>query len=152
MRIILLMALLLSGPAATYGQTTTVPLNFCGVPIPVAAGCTSETGYGLRCDKYELKWAYLNYQQMGPVADEAVKAEMRERKQAEKTPLEGFLLDMPAKGYRLSYLTDAGMAYQLILYGVAKGQPVLVQLTLDLDPEKTTDLPEPARLIIRLMK
>ena len=152
MKIILLTALLLSAALATYGQTTAAALNFCGLNIPVAAECKPEAGCVLRCDKYELKWAYLDYQQLDPVAEKVVKHEMKQYKQAEQMPLEGFILAMPAKGYHLSYLTDAGMAYQLIFYGVAKGQPVLVQLTMDVDPQKTTDLPEPARLIIQLKK
>ena len=42
------------------------------------------------------------------------------------------------------------MGYQLLFYGVAKGQPLLVQLTMEVDPEKTADLPEVARQIVHL--
>lgn len=152
MKITWLTTLLLNASAVAYGQTADAALNFCGLSIPVTAGCAPEAGCVLRCDKYELKWAYLDYRQIGTVADEVVKVEMKRYKEAEKAALEGFILDMPAKGYRLSYLTDKGLAYQLVLAGVAKGQPVLVQLTMDIDPEKTADLPEPARRILRLTK
>lgn len=147
-----LIVLLLLAAAAARGQGAEAALNFCGLSIPVVAGCTPEAGCVLRCDKYELKWSYLDYRQMAAAADVVAKTERKRYKESEQAPLEGFILDAPAKGHRLSYLTDAGMVYQLIFCGVAKGQPVLVQLTMDVDPEKTADLPEVARRIMRLTK
>ena len=144
--------LLVTGSALAQTAPTGVTLNFCGLPVAVPAGCTPESPYALRCDKYQLSWFYLNYGQLVPVVEEMVRTERKKHKPAEVQAFEGFVLDMPAKGYRLSYDTDAGLAYQLIFYGTAKGQPVVVQLTLDLDPEKTADLPEVARRIVRLSK
>ncbi|GAA4385710.1 hypothetical protein [Hymenobacter koreensis] len=153
MRKLVLLAAILGffSVTAAFGQNQAPALNFCGLDIPVSAGCTAASSYELRCTDYSLRWAYLNYAQMGAAAEEAARVVKKDHKKAEQEPLVGFILDMPAKGYRLSYPTEAtGMAYEIILYGVAKGQPVVVQLTMGVAPEKTTDLPEVARRILRL--
>ncbi|SHL98418.1 hypothetical protein [Hymenobacter psychrotolerans] len=151
MKRILLTALLLL-PGLAFAQTAApeTSLNFCGINLPVPAGCTPESKYELRCDTYQLAWFYLNRNQLLPMVEELVRTEKKKHKPAEQEALEGFILDMPAKGYQLSYATDTGMAYQLIFYGTAKGQPVVVQLTMGVEPEKTADLPEVARSIVSL--
>ncbi|WP_400190763.1 hypothetical protein [Hymenobacter sp. B81] len=145
-RLLLIAALL--GPALAFGQAAP---NFCGVEMPLAAGCTTATGYELNCNDFELRWAYLNYNQMAAVLEGVTRDEKKKHKAVEQVPLQGFILDSPAKGYRLSYVTESGgYAYQLIFTAVAKGQPVLVQLTMGIPPERTSDLPEAARRILRL--
>ncbi|GAB2965473.1 hypothetical protein GCM10027048_39030 [Hymenobacter coalescens] len=151
-KIVLLALLLIPGWAVAQAPAAQPPMNFCGVDVPVPSGCTPESGYDLRCDKYQLSWMYLNFGQLKPVVEEVLKQEKKKHKGLEQRPMDGFILDQPAQGYHLSYATETGMAYQLIFYGTAKGQPVVVQLTMDVDPEKTADLPEPARQIVRLTR
>ncbi|OON69408.1 hypothetical protein [Hymenobacter sp. CRA2] len=142
----------LLGSGAAFGQTATSEpsLNFCGVDIAVPTGCAPDSKYELHCDQFQLMWLYLNPGQLNPVVEDMVRAEKKKHKPAEQQAFEGFILDAPAKGYRLSYPTSMGMGYQLIFYGVAKGQPVVLQLTMDRDAEKTADLPETARKLVRL--
>lgn len=153
MRNLLFFILLLwSGLAAAQAPATDEVPNFCGVDIVLPAGCVVDSRYELHSDKYRLQWMYLNYPQLKPTAEEVVRHQKKQHKKTEVEPLDGFILDQPVKGHLLSYATDAGMGYELIFYGVAKGQPVLVQLTMEMNPERTADLPEPARQIIRLTR
>ncbi|RTQ51443.1 hypothetical protein EJV47_06465 [Hymenobacter gummosus] len=153
MRYFLFLLLMLSaGLAHAQAPAAQETPNFCGTDIPLPAGCVADNKYGLRCDKYELQWAYFNYPQLNPVVEAVLKQEKKKHKGMEQRPLDGFILDQPAKGYHLSYPTDKGMAYQLLFYGVAKGQPLLVQLTMEVDPEKTADLPEVAQQIVHLTR
>ena len=151
-KVVLSAWLLLPGLAFAQTSPPEATLNFCGVNLVVPAGCTPESKYELRCDTYQLGWFYLNRGQLLPVVEDLVRTEKKKHKPAEQQTFDGFILDTPAKGYRLSYATETGLAYQLIFYGTAKGQPVVVQLTLDFDPEKTADLPEVARQIVHLSK
>ena len=59
---------------------------------------------------------------------------------------------MPAKGCKLIYTVAATVVHQLIFYGIAKGPPAIGRFLLDTKPEKTDDLPEVARRIVRLAK
>lgn len=96
---------------------------------------------------------YLDYPMLKGFPDQFVRQLEKKHKHTEKQPLECFILETPAKGYRLSYPTEAGgMTYELVAYGIAKGQPVMVQVTLETDPDKTADLPALAQQIIRLPK
>jgi hypothetical protein len=56
------------------------------------------------------------------------------------------------RGYKISFKSDNGTSYQIIAYGVANGQPVLVQLSLGKEPKTNDDIPEFARQIIKLTK
>jgi hypothetical protein len=153
MKKLLLLALwLLPGLCLAQAAAPAATVNFCGVNLVVPAGCTPETNYSVRCERYQLNWFYLNHGQLLPVVETMVKVEMKKHKPAEQQAFEGFILDTPAKGYRLSYAIEGGEAYQLIFYGTAKGQPVVVQLTMDAYPEKTADLPEIAQRMVRLSK
>ena len=73
-------------------------------------------------------------------------------KKFRKEAISCYLLFNPAKGYKLSYKVDDGTVYQLIAYGIANEQPVIVQLTLDKEPKSNEDIPEFARQMIRLTK
>lgn len=133
--------------------TPAATINFCGLDLTVPAGCTPESKYSVRCQEYQLVWMYLDYSMLRTFPDQFVQQVQKKHKHVERQPLECFILDASAKGFRLSYPTEnGGMAYELIAYGVAKGQPVMVQLTLSTDPEKTADLPELPRQIIRLTR
>ena len=145
--------LLLFVTSVTFAQTETPALkpNFCGRDLEVPDGCASASPFQLKCDKYELMWMYMDYAVMR-TAPEAFAREMKkEHKKTDMTPFECFISGKPAKGYKLSYMMEeGGVAYQLIVAGVANGQPVLVQLTLDIDPYKNEDIPPVARQIVQL--
>lgn len=153
MKKLLLLALwVLPGFCLAQAAAPAATINFCGVNLAVPAGCTPESSYSVRCERYELNWFYLNHGQLLPVVETMLKVEKKKHKPVEQQDFDGFILDMPAKGHRLSYTIEGGLAYQLIFYGTAKGQPVVVQLITDVDPEKTADLPEIAQRMVRLSK
>lgn len=93
----------------------------------------------------------MDYAVMRTAPEEFARQMKREHKRTDMVPFECYIAGKPAKGFKLSYMTDAGgMAYQLIVSGVANGQPVLVQLTLDIDPYKNEDIPALPRQIVQL--
>ncbi|SMB98984.1 hypothetical protein SAMN00120144_3788 [Hymenobacter roseosalivarius DSM 11622] len=136
-------------PATTSAPAPTV--NFCGQNIEVAGGCASTSPYQVKCDKYEITWMYMDYAVMRTAPEEFARQMKKEHKKTDMAPFECYIAGKPAKGYKLSYMTEAGgIAYQLIVSGVASGQPVLVQLTLDIDPYKNEDIPALPRQIVQL--
>ncbi|MDU0368827.1 hypothetical protein ACFPAF_00345 [Hymenobacter endophyticus] len=156
--VLLLVAFWLSAFGTCWAQAPAevapVTLNFCGVELPLESGCTSESKYQMACGNYQLTWMYLDFSLMKTYPAQFIKQAEKKHKGTEKQPFECVILDgPPAQGVRLSYPTEAGgMAYQLIVYGNAKGQPVLLDITLPIDPEKTADLPATVQKIIRLPK
>lgn len=151
----LLLLLTLVAPLLATAQTAPAAstVNFCGQDLTVPAGCIIDNKYQVSCQDYQMLWMYLDYRMLKEFPAVYVRQQEKKHKHTETQPLECFILETPAKGYRLSYPTEAGgMAYELIAYGTAKGQPVLVQITLPTDPDKTADLPTLARQILRLPK
>ncbi|RSK50147.1 hypothetical protein [Hymenobacter rigui] len=154
----LLLALLLSIPFGCWAQAPAdvapVTLNFCGVELPVETGCTPNNKYQLTCGNYQVTWMYLDFSVMKTFPAQFIKQAEKKHKGTEKQPFDCVILDgPPAQGTRLSYPTDAGgMAYELVAYGIAKGQPVLLDIVLPTDPEKTADLPAIVQKIMRLQK
>jgi hypothetical protein len=150
----LLLLCLLAGPALAYGQAATPvnTINFCGTDFSAPTTCTPESKYQVRCQGYELTWMYLDYKMLTDFPEQFVKQIEKKHKHTERQPLECMIMGQPAKGFRLSYPTDSGMAYELVAYGISQGQPVMLDLTMETDPEKTADLPELPRQIIRLSK
>lgn len=144
----------LSAPVLCQGQAATPvnTVNFCGIDLTAPNTCTAESKYQVNCQGYQLTWMYLDYKMMQDFPEQFVRQIEKKHKHTERQPLECFIMDQPAKGFRLSYPTETGMAYELIAYGVAKGQPVMLQLTLETDPDKTAQLPELPRQILRLPK
>jgi hypothetical protein len=69
-----------------------------------------------------------------------------------KQPVTCYLLNNEAKGYFVSFKNGTTIRYQLIVYGIANHQPVLVQVVLDKDVKKNEDIPGFAGQIIRLTK
>ncbi|SNR28594.1 MULTISPECIES: hypothetical protein [Hymenobacter] len=153
----LLLLLTLVSPVLALAQAPTPDappaVNFCGIDLVVPGGCTPDNKYQVHCQGMQLTWMYLDYPMLKGFPDQFVRQLEKKHKHTEKQPLECFILETPAKGYRLSYPTEAGgMTYELVAYGIAKGQPVMVQVTLETDPDKTADLPALAQQIIRLPK
>lgn len=142
-------------PLSTRAQTASpATLNFCGVELPVESGCTATTRSQLTCATYQLTWMYLDFNVLKVYPAQFIKQAEKKHKGTEKTTFECTILDgPPAQGVRLSYPTEmGGMAYELIVYGTAKGQPLLLDLVLPNDPEKTADLPAVAQQILHLAK
>lgn len=155
MKNLLFLALLLALPFTGLAQAPAGPqLNFCGLNLPVESGYTAVSSTEVNGPAYQLAWMYLDYNVMRTYPPEHVRLAKKKRKKVEVTPFTCSLLDgLPTQGTRLAYATEeGGMAYQYIVFGIAKGQPVLIDLTMPLDPEKTTDLPDLVQQFMRLEK
>lgn len=156
MKNLLFCALLLALPFAARAQAPAAesPLNFCGLSLPLENGYSAASSHEVAGPAYQLAWVYLDYSVMKAYPPEYVRLAKKKHKNVEATPFSCTLLNGPlAQGTRLAYPTETGgMAYQYIVCGVAKDQAVLLDLTLPLDPEKTTDLPALVQQFMRLEK
>ena len=94
----------------------------------------------------------MNDQMLQVMPDQFVNQMAGQMKKFKKEPITCYLLDKEVKGYKISFKKDKVIGYQLIAYGVANGQPVLVQLSLDKEPKTNDDIPIFPRQIIRLTK
>jgi len=69
-------------------------------------------------------------------------------KKFKKEPVTCYLLGNQVKGYKISFKTDQGTAHQLLAWGLANEQLVLVQLSLNKEPKTNEDIPAfPGQLI-----
>ena len=138
----------------SFGQTSTKidSLTFCFRKYKVPTGCTAESEYQVKCDNYSISWLYMNDQMLQLMPDQFVNQMAGQMKKFKKEPIICYLLDKEVKGYKISFRRDKGIGYQLIAYGVANGQPVLVQLSVDDEPKTNDDIPSFPKQIIRLTK
>jgi hypothetical protein len=140
--------------AISFGQTSTKidSLTFCFNKYKVPTGCAAESEYQIKCDNYSMVWLYMNEQMLQVMPDQFVNQMPGQLKKFKKEPITCYLLDKEVKGYKISFKTDNGTGHQLIAYGVANGQPVLVQLSLDNEPKTNDNIPDFPKQIIRLTK
>ena len=138
----------------TFGQTPSKidTLTFCFNKYKVPTGCTAQSEYQVKCNNYSIVWLYMTEPMLQSVPEQFISQMAGQMKKFKKEPITCYLLDNEVKGYRISFKKDNGAAYQLIAYGIANGQPVLVQLSLDSEPKSNEDIPEFPRQIIRLTK
>jgi hypothetical protein len=147
---LLLLTLATSFAAGAQGAAP-AKVDFCGQQYELPAGATLESPYEVKSDKFSLMLMYVN-----PAAlRDGTPAEFakQRRKKMKGEPLQElncFIQDSPAKAYKFSYRTDTGMAYEMLAYGVTKGQPVWIQLTTETEPYKSADIPDFARQFVRL--
>jgi hypothetical protein len=140
--------------AAAIGQTSKKidTLSFCYIKYKLPAGCTAESEYQVKCDDYSMTWLYMTPQMLQSMPDQVVNQMAGQMKKIKKEAITCYLLDNQVKGYKISFKNDKGTGYQLLAYGFANEQPVLVQLSLDKEPKTNEDIPEFPRQMIRLSK
>ena len=149
--LVILCILLATNAVGQTNKNDTV--TFCYIKYPVPAGCKSEPLPSVQCDGWKMTWIYLTPEMLQTFPDQLVNKIAGQFKKFKKEAIDCYLLFNPAKGYLLSFKTDNGTSvYQLIVYGVANEQPVIVQLSLNKEPESNEDIPEFARQMIRLTK
>jgi hypothetical protein len=136
--------------AQTPGKGDTI--NFCFIKYKIPAGCKATSEYQVKCDDYTMNWIYLTPQNAQSMPDETIKQMAGQMRKFKKEPVTCYLLNNQVKGYKISYKTDQGMGHQLMAYGMANEQLVLVQLSLDKEPQTDEDIPAFARQMIRLSK
>ena len=139
---------------AVLAQETNGPdsLSFCFKQFKVPEGCSAQSEYQVSCDNYSMVWLYLTESMLGIVPDQFVGQMTAQVKVLKKEPITCYLLDNEAKGYLISFKKGDGTAYQLIVWGIANHQPVLVQLILAKEPKRNEDIPSFPAHIIRLTK
>jgi len=138
----------------TFGQTSKQidSLSFCHNKYKAPSGCKTESEYQLDCNNYSIQWLYLNDEMLKTMPEQFVSQLAGQMKKFKKESFAPYLLDKEVNGYKISYKSDNRIKFQIIAYGIANGQPVLVQLTLDKEPMTNADIPEFARQIIKLTK
>jgi len=127
-------------------------ISFCFIKYKIPAGCTSPSEYQVKCDDYSMTWMYLTPQNFQTKPDETINQMAGQMKKFKKEPVTCYLLGNPVKGYKISYKTDQGTGHQLMAYGIANEQLVLVQLSLDKEPKTNDDIPAFPGQMIRLSK
>ena len=136
--------------ANAIGQTNKPDtVTFCYIKYPVPAGCTADPHSAVKCDGWKISWIYLSAEMLQSVPDQLVNQMAGQLQKFKKESISCYLLGSPAKGYRLSYQLQGVAVYQLIVYGIANEQPVIVQLSLNKSPRTNEDIPEFARQMIR---
>ena len=136
--------------AQTPGKGDTI--SFCFIKYKIPAECKATSEYQVKCDDYTMSWTYLTPQTAQTMPDQILKQMAGQMKKFKKEPVTCYLLGNPVKGYKISYKTDQGTGYQLMAYGMANEQLVLVQLSLDKEPQTGEDIPAFPRQMISLSK
>ena len=150
----LLTIILFTTTIAAYGQSSKQidSLNFCNKKYKAPTGCTIESEYQVKCDNYSIQWLYMTNEMIKTMPDQFVSQLAGQMKKFKKESITPYLLEQEVKGYKISFKSDGKTSYQIIAYGVAYGQPVLVQLSIDKEPRANDDIPEFARQILKLTK
>ena len=136
--------------AQTPGKGDTI--SFCFIKYKIPAGCSAASEYQVKCDDYSMTWIYLTPQTFQTMPDQIIGQMAGQMKKFKKEPVTCYLLDTQVKGYKISFKTDQGTGHQLMAYGFANEQLVLVQLSLDKEPKTNEDIPAFPRQMIRLSK
>ena len=153
MKQLLTLLFILSGAIAVAQTSNKIDtVSFCYIKYKVPTGCTAESKYQVKCDDYSMTWLYMTPQMLQSMPDQVVNQMAAQMKKFKKEAITCYLLDKEVKGYKISFKNDKGTGYQLIAYGFANEQPVLVQLSLDKEPKTNDDIPEFPRQIISLSK
>lgn len=139
---------------ASFGQTSSKvdSLTFCFNKYKVPTGCIAKSEYQIKCDNYSMVWLYLDEQMLQYMPDQFINQLEGQTKKFKKESITCYLLDKEVKGYKISFKNGKGTGHQLIAYGTANGQPVLVQLSLGVEPKTNDNIPEFPGQIIRLTK
>lgn len=88
-----------------------------------------------------MSWIYLTPQTLETTPDQLLSQMSGLLKKFKKEPVSCYLLGNKAKGYRVSYKTDQGTLHQLVVWGFANEQPVIIQLLLNKEPRTDEDIP-----------
>jgi hypothetical protein len=153
MKQILILSLLFIA-ASSYGQTPSQgdTVSFCFIKYKIPAECKKESEFQVKCNDYSMSWIYLNRETILTTPGQMIDQMAGQLKKFKKEAITCYLLDNQAKGYKISFRTDQGTSHQLMAYGYANEQFVLVQLSLDKEPKSDEDIPAFARQMIRLSK
>ncbi|HEY2648448.1 MAG TPA: hypothetical protein VGI38_04615 [Puia sp.] len=139
---------------SSFGQSTDKAdtISFCFIKLKLPPECKAASEYQIKCDDYSMSWVYLTPQTLHTMPDQLISQMAGQMKKFKKETITCYLMDNPVKGYKISFRTDQGMGHQLIAYGFANEQLVLVQLSLDKEPKTNEDIPAFPRQLIRLSK
>jgi len=139
---------------SSFAQTTDKgdTISFCFIKYKIPEGCKAESAYQVKCDDYSMSWIYLTPQTFQTTPGQLIDQMGRELKKFKKEAITCYLLDTQVKGYKISFKTDQGTGHQLLAYGYANEQLVLVQLSLNKEPKTNEDIPAFPRKMIRLSK
>ena len=127
-------------------------ISFCFIKYKIPAGCKATSEYQVTCDDYSMTWIYLTPQTFHTTPDQMLSQMAEQMKKFRKEQVSCYLFGNQVKGYKISFKTDQGTGHQLMAYGRANEQLVLVQLSLNKEPITDDDIPAFPRQMIRLSK
>jgi hypothetical protein len=127
-------------------------ISFCFIKFKIPSGCKAPSEYQLKCADYSMIWTYLTPQTIQTMPGRIINQLATQTKKFKKEPVTCYLLGNQAKGYRISFKTDQGTSHQLMAWGFANEQLVLVQLSLNKEPKTNEDIPTFPGQIIRFSK
>lgn len=150
-----LISLVIFGIAGiAFGQTTKKVelVNFASKEFKVPAGCSASSPYQIECSDFKMLWLYMNDEMLKTMPDQAINQLSSQLKDFKKKKISAFLLGAEVKAFKISFANEANKkrGFQIVVYGIANGQPVLVQLNLEKEPNTNDDLPEFPKQIIKL--
>lgn len=126
---------------------------FCYNNYKVPAECKAVSETELQCDNYSVEWFYMNEDLIETMPDQFVYEQSTNwGKKYEKQAIKCYILNTEVKGYKVSFKGEKKMVYKIIAFGTANEQPVLVQLTMNKNPETNKDLPEFVTQFLKLTK
>jgi len=138
---------LLFAVTTSFAQTGDT-INFCFMKYKIPAECKAVSESQVKCDDYSMSWVYLTPQTFQTTPDQVINQMAGQMKKFKKEPVTCYLLGNQVKGYKISFKTDQGTAHQLLAWGLANEQLVLVQLSLNKEPKTNEDIPAfPGQLI-----
>jgi hypothetical protein len=155
MKAVFLFLITLLSPLLAPGQSpaSAAKIDFCGRQYDLPAEATLVSPYEVKGPDFNLVLMYVNYADIRQgLPPDFLKQHMKKLKSKEMQEMTCFIQDAPAKAYKFSYRTETGMAYNILAYGVTKGQPVMIELTTDIDPYKSVEIPAFARQFVHLEK
>jgi hypothetical protein len=125
-------------------------ISFCHRKFKIPAGCKSESIYQIECSDYKMQWLYMTKEMLDTVPQQLISQLEAQLKSFKKEEIKLLLLGKEVQGYKVIYPLKEGYTYQIIAYGIANGQPVIVQLTLGKNPRSNDDIPYFPRQFVRL--
>ncbi|MCB2410477.1 hypothetical protein [Hymenobacter lucidus] len=137
----------------SFAQAPAAKVDFCGQQYELPAGATLVSPYEVRGPGYDLILMYINPADLRNGAPaEYTKQRVKKMKGKELQEISCFIQETPAKAFKFAYPTDKGLSYEMLAYGITKGQPVMIQLTLEVDPYNNLEIPEFARQFVHFDK
>lgn len=125
-------------------------LTYCGQTFDVPTKCSANSQYELTCDNFTIQWLYMNEQILTVMPQQFIGQLESKLTTVKKEQIKCKSLGTELTAYKLTYKDGKREKYKIVAYGNVGGQPVLVNVGLDVEPTDNEKLPKELRQIIEL--